>query len=175
MFTLTKNTNCIIKSHCFDVEGGQDCLLVSQGWIIIRRNLGTRFVCWSSLFCVVTLAERITHISHRLTLTALRSALLRGDPWHGFCQIKTENWQQYVLHLELIFLASFEEFSTLFWCSPHCPQLPHAWVHDSGSWKLWEASPGSSNQWEENQDQQRDTPQHDHWAQSWLPDFCPGK
>ena len=124
MFTLTKNTNCIIKSHCFDVEGGQDCLLVSQGWIIIRRNLGTRFVCWSLLFCVVTLAERITHISHRLTLTALRSALLRGDPWHGFCQIKTENWQQYVLHLELIFLASFEEFSTLFWCSRPRQQSP---------------------------------------------------
>ena len=27
-----------------------------------------------------TLAERMTHISHRLTLTALRSALLRGEP-----------------------------------------------------------------------------------------------
>ena len=27
-----------------------------------------------------TLADRITHISQRLTLTALKSALLRGDP-----------------------------------------------------------------------------------------------
>ena len=27
-----------------------------------------------------TLADNITHISHKLTLTALRSALLRGEP-----------------------------------------------------------------------------------------------
>ena len=28
-----------------------------------------------------TLAERIMHMSQRFTLTALRSALLRGEPW----------------------------------------------------------------------------------------------
>lgn len=29
-----------------------------------------------------TFAERIQHISQRLTLTARRSALLKGDPWN---------------------------------------------------------------------------------------------
>jgi hypothetical protein len=29
-----------------------------------------------------TLADRMTHISHRLTLTARRSALLNGDPYN---------------------------------------------------------------------------------------------
>ena len=28
-----------------------------------------------------TLAERIMHMSQRFTLTALRSALLKGEPW----------------------------------------------------------------------------------------------
>ena len=28
-----------------------------------------------------TFAERIMHMSQRFTLTALRSALLRGEPW----------------------------------------------------------------------------------------------
>lgn len=35
-----------------------------------------------------TLADRMTHISHRLTLTARRSALLNGDPYFGHTKIK---------------------------------------------------------------------------------------
>ena len=31
----------------------------------------------------ITLAERMTHMSHRFTLTARKSALLSGDPWRN--------------------------------------------------------------------------------------------
>ena len=37
--TLTQDTNCIIKGHGLDVEGGEDGFLVCQGWIIIGRYL----------------------------------------------------------------------------------------------------------------------------------------
>ena len=81
---MIENSNSVIECHRFYVERGEDGLLISQCWIIVRGNLrrdvtithrdlgpGTR---------LVTLADRMTHMSHRFTLTALRSALLSGDP-----------------------------------------------------------------------------------------------
>ena len=36
----TKDTNRVVKSHGFDVEGCQNCLLVCQRWIVIRWDFG---------------------------------------------------------------------------------------------------------------------------------------
>ena len=82
MFTFTQDTNCVIKRHGLDVEGGEDCLFVCQSGVIIGGDLqGIIFLCISETLTKPTLADRITHMSHRLTLTARRSALLRGEPF----------------------------------------------------------------------------------------------
>ena len=117
-----------------------------------------------------TFAERMMHMSQRFTLTALRSALLSGEPWGGKMNfVKTQN-----LRLTQISLASFEAFSTPSWCTPPPPQWQRAWARGSGSWKLWGASPSSSNQSGGCSGQQTDKPPHGSSGdlEIWI---CPEK
>ena len=80
MFTFTQDTNCVIKRHGLDVEGGEDGLFVCQSGVIIGGDLqGIIFLRIVMIVTKPTLADRMTHMSHRLTLTARRSALLRGE------------------------------------------------------------------------------------------------
>ena len=73
--------NGVIKCHGLDVETGQDCLLVSHGGVIMRGNLTLKINYFQILLIsLLTFADRMTHISHKFILTALKSALLRGDP-----------------------------------------------------------------------------------------------
>ena len=39
MVTFTQDTNCVIKSHGLDVEGGEDGLFVCQSGVIIGGDL----------------------------------------------------------------------------------------------------------------------------------------
>ena len=43
-----------------------------------------------------TFAERIMHMSQRFTLTALRSALLRGEPWIWNISFLSMNCNAYI-------------------------------------------------------------------------------
>ena len=81
MVTFTQDTNGVIKRHGLDVEGGEDGLFVGQSGVIIGGHLRQIiYLCTVKNVAKPTLAERMTHMSHRLTLTARRSALLRGEP-----------------------------------------------------------------------------------------------
>ena len=79
VLTLIKNSDSIIKSHGLDIERCKNGFFIRQCGIIIGRNLHS-ILTTSSVASSYTFAERMTHMSHRLTFTALRSALLSGDP-----------------------------------------------------------------------------------------------
>ena len=37
--TLAENSNCVVKGHRFDVQGGKNGFFVRQGWVLVGRNL----------------------------------------------------------------------------------------------------------------------------------------
>ena len=80
--TFGERAECVVEGHGLDVEGGEDGLLVGHGGVLAGAgHLGTTVTIQRMLpNTSSTLAERMMHMSHRLTLTALRSSLLRGQP-----------------------------------------------------------------------------------------------
>ena len=78
------------------------------------------------------------------------------------------------LRWEQISLEDFEESSILFSDTPPPPQWQHAWAHGSGSWKLWGASPGSSNRSGGCPGRQTDKPRRAHSGDLSIW-FCPEK
>ena len=121
-----------------------------------------------------TLAERMTHMSHRLTLTDLRSALLRGEPWQNTVSIRvSSSYTESYIHQGWRSWAGSAGSSTPSWCSPCSPPRRRVSARGSGSWRLSEASRGCGARSWNFRGQRTDRQPRGHWGQSWPPGYDP--
>ena len=84
---------------------------------------------------MLTFADRMTHMSHRFTLTALRSALLSGDPC--IAQARTTTQAREYSYVQ------YRDFGKVLKCLPFSPQIVNS-AHNDHMLELMVVEVGSS-------------------------------